>query len=65
MYLITSEGIKEAPKKKALKALFCKHRNRMRGESCSTQGLVRISGRDEYEVCQDCGKILDESHINY
>lgn len=65
MYLLTSKGIREAPKKRRIKALFCKHQNRMRGEHCSNIGLVRISGRDEYEVCEDCGKILDEKHFDY
>ena len=65
MYLRTSAGIKEVPKKRLIKALFCRHPDRMRGVDCSPQGLVRISGRDEYEVCQDCGKILRESHVNY
>lgn len=65
MFLLTSEGIKQIPKKKRLKALFCQHRNRVKGQSCSASGLVRISGRDIYEACQDCGKILGESHSNY
>lgn len=65
MHLLTREGIKEVPKKKLIKLLFCKHRKRMQGEACSPQGLTRISGLDEYEVCQDCGKILGESHFDY
>ena len=53
MYLLTKDGIQETPKKKTLKAFFCKHQNRMRGQSCSSSGLVRISGEDLYEVCRD------------
>ncbi len=65
MYLLTKDGIQETPKKKTLKAFFCKHQNRMRGQSCSSSGLVRISGEDLYEVCRDCGKILSERHTQY
>jgi hypothetical protein len=65
MFLLTSEGIQEMPKKKAFKALFCKHLDRVSGRSCSSIGLVRISGEDLYEVCRNCGKILGERHTQY
>ena len=64
MYLLTSDGIKEIPKKKTFKALFCKHLNQVCGQSCSS-GLVRISGEDLYKAYQDCGKILGERHTQY
>lgn len=65
MYLLTSDGIKEIPKKKTFKALFCKHLDQICGQSCSSSGLVRISGEDIYKVCRDCGKILSEQHTQY
>lgn len=65
LYLRTPEGIRQTPEKKPIKALFCRHKNRIKGESCSRRGLTRISGEDIYEVCEDCGKILSESHFNY
>lgn len=66
MYLATdNNGIVETPKKKSVKALFCKHRNVIWGEACSKNGIRRISGCDIYRVCADCGKILSEQHTNY
>lgn len=65
MYLLTKDGIKETPKRKRIKSLFCKHQNRISGVHCSENGLVRISGVDEYTVCAECGTILEESHHNY
>lgn len=65
MNLLTDNGIKTVPEKQLIKSLFCKHKNVISGESCSKNGLVRISGSDIYTVCQDCGKILNESHYDY
>ena len=66
MYLMTDgSGIVEIPKKKPIRALFCKHRNVIYGEACSKNGMHRISGCDIYRVCEDCGKILDEQHTDY
>ena len=66
MYLMTDyDGIVEVPEKKRLKDLFCKHRNVVQGEACSKNGMRRISGDDIYQVCADCGTILDEQHIDY
>ena len=66
MYLATDYcGIVETPKKRPVKALFCKHRNVIHGEACSKNGMRRISGQDTYVVCADCGTILGEWHINY
>lgn len=65
MFLLTKDGIREAPRQKPIKSLFCRHAKTMSGESCSASGLQRISGSDIYEVCTNCGKILRESHTNY
>ncbi len=66
MYLMTDyDGIVEAPKLKKVKALFCKHRHVIEGERCSKNGMHRISGCDIYQVCADCGKVLDERHMDY
>ena len=65
MYLATEKGILEVPQKKPFKALFCRHRSIVIGDSCSKNGMRRISGRDSYAVCMDCGKILDEQHLDY
>lgn len=67
MYLSVSSmpAIWEVPKRKPIKAMFCKHRNTVRGHACSKQGMCRISGFDYYEVCADCGTILSEKHIDY
>lgn len=65
MYLLTDNGIQTVPEKKKIKSIFCKHKNTISGESCSKNGLMRISGCDRYIVCQDCGKILKESHYEY
>ena len=53
MYLATEKGILEVPQKKPFKALFCRHRS------------IVVGGRDSYAVCMDCGKILDEQHLDY
>ena len=66
MYLATEkDGSVEVPKKKRLKALFCKHRNVVCGEQCSKNGMRRISGQDAYAVCADCGTSLAERNRNY
>lgn len=66
MYLMTDYcGIVEAPKKKPIKALFCKHRFVIEGEACSKSGMHRISGSDVYRVCADCGAVLSERHLDY
>lgn len=65
MYLLTKDGIKKVPQKGFIRQLFCMHRNEIKGEDCSENGLVRISGCDSYLVCADCGKILAETHVNY
>jgi hypothetical protein len=66
MYLATDYcGIVETPKKRPVKALFCKHRNVIHGEACSKNGMRRISGSDIYRVCADCGTVLSEQHLDY
>lgn len=65
MHLRTNKGIIKVPEHKILKSMFCKHKNQVSGEHCSESGLARISGRDEYTVCLDCGKVLASSHIDY
>ena len=46
MYLATDYcGIVETPKKKPIKALFCKHLHVIEGEACSKNGMRRISGQ--------------------
>lgn len=66
MYLATDNcGIVEVPKKRPLKALFCKHKFVIEGEACSKNGMRRISGCDIYRVCSDCGMILSEQHLDY
>lgn len=64
MYLLAN-GIIEVPKTSGIKKLFCNHNNKISGLSCSSTGLLRISGEDQYIVCADCGKILDEFHTTY
>ena len=66
MYLATDYcGIVETPKKRPVKALFCKHRNVIHGEACSKNGMHRISGSVIYRVCADCGTVLSEQHLDY
>ena len=65
MYLMTEDGIKEAPKFSRIKSLFCKHSNVLVGKHCSKNGLRRISGADNYVICARCGKVLAESHSTY
>lgn len=65
MHLLTNKGIVEVKETSFLKKLLCKHNDTVSGLECSSRGLVIISGEDKYEVCEDCGKILDESHINF
>lgn len=65
MNLLTKSGVKKAPEKGFIRQLFCMHKNRITSENCSEIGLVRISGYDGYTVCEDCGKVLAETHINY
>lgn len=62
MYIATEEKIVKVPKKRRIRSLFCEHKNQIRGSSCSSSGMQRISGDDIYRVCMDCGKILSEIH---
>ena len=63
--LCYGKGIVKVKETSFVKKLFCKHINIMSGLSCSSIGLLRISGEDKYTVCEDCGKILAESHTQY
>lgn len=65
MYLQTKSGIVETPKFSRFKSVFCKHRNTVIGTACSKNGLMRISGSDQYLVCTDCGRTLNETHFDY
>lgn len=66
MYLLCSgKGIVKVKETSFINKLFCKHRNIVAGLNCSSIGLIRISGEDKYTVCEDCGKILKESHTSY
>ena len=67
MYLRKWDGkIVEVPKKKLLRSLFCNHLGvEVSGIHCSKNGLARISGRDYYTVCMNCGKVLNEWHVDY
>lgn len=64
-FLATGKGIKKVPEFKRLKSFFCRHDKLISGISCSSLGFKRISGTDNYTVCQNCGKIISEEHINY
>lgn len=57
--------IRKIPELRRIKALFCRHPITIKGESCSENGLRRISGEDIYECCLECGKILKEHHYDY
>lgn len=59
------KGIIEVKESSFVKKMFCKHSSTVTGVSCSSIGLQRISGEDRYTVCEDCGKILKESHTQY
>ena len=65
MYLLTKDGIKKVPQKGFIRQLFCMHRNEIKGEDCSENGLVRISGCDSYLVCRLLREKKNESHVNY
>jgi RNase P subunit RPR2 len=63
MYLMChGRGIVKVKETSFIKKIFCKHTNTLTGSECSNNGLIRISGDDKYTVCEDCGKILSESH---
>lgn len=57
--------IRKVPDYKPLRALFCKHHFTIQGESCSEQGLRRISGETHYVFCTDCGKMLEKHSYEY
>lgn len=59
------QGIIEVKRKNWFKRMLCKHPHLVRGENCSSIGLVRISGYDYYVLCKDCGEVIGESHHNY
>lgn len=59
------QGIVPMPKHRPIRSVFCKHINQISGLDCSEIGLMRISGMDQYRICEDCGKILEEHHTEY
>ena len=65
MFLRTEKGIVEAPKFRRIRSLFCRHLNLIVGEQCSKGGFGRISGSDTYVVCNQCGKVIHQSHYDY
>ena len=65
MNLLTKRGIVEVKKKPLMSRLLCRHGSIITGIECSPHGLVRISGQDVYTLCRDCGKVINEDHIDY
>lgn len=63
--LVSGQGIIEVKQTSTIKKLFCKHKETTTGISCSSIGLMRISGADTYRVCSECGKVLAEQHTQY
>ena len=65
MKYILNQGPTLVPETSFLKKLFCKHKEIMSGESCSTNGLVMITASHTLTVCKKCGKLLDEKYTQY
>jgi len=65
MHMLSNEGIIKIEKKSFIKRLFCKHLDIITGESCSSMGLMRISGQDIITACKKCGTIINRQSTNY
>ena len=65
MHLLTERGIVEVKKKPLISRLLCQHESIITGIHCSSHGLVRINGQDMYTLCRNCGKTINEDHVDY
>lgn len=63
MYILKN-GVRKIESKSFIKQIFCKHEY-IKGEICSSNGLIRISGQDFITVCNKCGKVKDKYRLEY